>query len=57
MDNVILTPHSAFYGEESLRNQHLTATRLVINTLVDDIIVKENVANKEVLKKLYEVAN
>ncbi len=57
MDNVVLTPHSAFYGEESLRNQHLTATRLVINTLVDDIIVKENVANKEVLKKLYEVAN
>lgn len=55
MDNVVLTPHSAFYGEESLYNQHLTAARLVINTLVNQVTVKENVANRGVLKKLYEI--
>jgi len=51
MNNVVLTPHSAFYGEESLQNQHLTAARLVISTLVDKKIVIENVANKDVLNK------
>lgn len=52
MNNVVLTPHSAFYGEESLQNQHLTATKLVISTLIDKVIVKENVANVDVLKKI-----
>lgn len=52
MDNVVLTPHSAFYGEESLQNQHITAAKLVISTLIDNKIVKENVANKDVLIKL-----
>lgn len=51
MDNVVLTPHSAFYGEESLQNQHLTAAKLVISTLVNQEVVTENVANKDVLKK------
>lgn len=56
MNNVVLTPHSAFYGEESLQNQHLTAAKLVINTLVNEEIATENVANKDVLKKLLESA-
>lgn len=51
MDNVVLTPHSAFYGEESLQNQHLTAAKLVISTLVNQEVVTENVANKDVIKK------
>lgn len=52
MDNVVLTPHSAFYGKESLKNQHLTAARLTVCSLVDRQIIEENVANKEVIKFL-----
>lgn len=52
MDNVVLTPHSAFYGQESLLNQHITATKLVVKTLINNEIIKENVANKSVLIKL-----
>lgn len=49
MDNVILTPHSAFYGEESLQNQHITAAKLVVDSLIHNQIVVQNVANREVL--------
>lgn len=49
MNNVVLTPHSAFYGEESLHNQHLKSAELVINTLIHKNIAVENVANKNVL--------
>lgn len=50
MDNVVLTPHSAFYGEESLHNQHLTSARLVTEMLVNKNIITENVANTDILK-------
>lgn len=52
MDNVVLTPHSAFYGEEALQNQHSIVVKLVLNTLIDNKIVKENVANRDVLTNL-----
>lgn len=52
MDNVVLTPHSAFYGQESLQNQHITAIKLVVETLINNEIIKANVANKSVLIKL-----
>lgn len=51
MDNVVLTPHSAFYGEESLQNQHITAAKLVIDTLIYNQVSKKNVANRDVLSK------
>lgn len=49
MTNVVLTPHSAFYGKESLQNQHLTSAKLVIETLINNNIIVENVANKDVI--------
>lgn len=52
MDNVILTPHSAFYGEESLQNQHMTAAKLVINSLIYNKITMENVVNRDVISKI-----
>jgi D-3-phosphoglycerate dehydrogenase len=50
MDNVVLTPHSAFYGEESLENQHNTAALLMVESLSKNNIVSRNVANRELLK-------
>lgn len=52
MDNVVLTPHSAFYGEEALQNQHSIVVKLVLSTLIGNEIVKENVANRDVIKNL-----
>ena len=51
MDNVILTPHTSFYGSESLDTQHRLAAELPID-LLNGMIRKKNVANKEVLDKL-----
>lgn len=51
MENVILTPHSAFYGEESLQNQHNTAAKLLIESVVNNNWVIENIANREILKE------
>lgn len=50
MENVVLTPHSAFYGEESLENQHNTAALLMVESLARNKIVSRNVANRELLK-------
>jgi len=50
MENVVLTPHSAFFGEESLKNQHETAARLMLESLINKNTVIENVANKDVLR-------
>jgi D-3-phosphoglycerate dehydrogenase len=51
MDNVVLTPHSAFYGEESLENQHSTAAMLMVQALTENMIIERNVANGDVLRK------
>ena len=52
LENVVVTPHSAFYGEESLHTQHVTAARLTVSTLKDHEIVQSNLANRKVLEKL-----
>ncbi|WP_409228180.1 C-terminal binding protein [Gudongella sp. SC589] len=50
MENVVLTPHSAFYGEESLQNQHNTAARLLVESVVNSNWVIENIANRQIIK-------
>lgn len=52
MGNVIMTPHSAFYGEESLQVQHETAAYLIKKTLIDKEVVKENLFNKSIYENI-----
>ena len=51
MSNVVLTPHSAFYGEEALQNQHITAVKLVVETLLNNNIILENVVNRDLIRQ------
>lgn len=51
LDNIIMTPHSAFYGEESLQVQHETAAYLIKKTLIDKEVVKDNLYNKSIYKE------
>ena len=53
MDNVILTCHSAFYGDTAQATQLMLAFELVKEALVNESISSRYVANKEVLKNLY----
>lgn len=48
MENVILTPHSAFYGEGSKRTQLSWAFELVSQALNERKIPKKHIANKEI---------
>jgi D-3-phosphoglycerate dehydrogenase len=49
LENVLLTPHSAFYGKESLLEQHETAAVLIESTLIKNKVVEKNLVNKDVL--------
>ncbi|WP_152655626.1 C-terminal binding protein [Oceanobacillus sp. CFH 90083] len=51
MENVILTSHSAFYGEGSKQKQLNWAFELVSQVLNENTIKKEFVANKEICNK------
>lgn len=51
LDNVILTPHSAFYGEGSKKRQLQWAAELVTKALNEGVIEKKFVANKDVFDK------
>lgn len=51
MENVVLTPHSAFFGKESMETQHETAANLIVESIVNNNIVNLNVANKDILKR------
>ncbi|WP_422484959.1 C-terminal binding protein [Gudongella sp. DL1XJH-153] len=50
LDNIIMTPHSGFYGVESLEIQHHKAASLIKKTLVDKEIVFNNLVNKTAAK-------
>lgn len=51
MDNVIITPHSGFYGREAIEAGHEIAAMLISN-LANGRVVKRNVANKKVIDQL-----
>lgn len=51
MDNVILTPHSGFYGEGSKRTQISMVCKLVPNAVKEGELPVIHVANRDVLKK------
>ncbi len=52
MENVVLTPHSAFYGVDAQQNQISLAIELVTGALVDKCIPKRYIANPDVVDKL-----
>ena len=54
MDNVLLTCHSAFYGEKAQRNQIELAISLVKEALINKKIKKVYIANKDVISKVNE---
>lgn len=54
MENVILTPHSAFYGEGSKQRQIAWASELVKKALREETMEKRFVANKEVCGRMPE---
>ena len=56
MDNVILTSHSAFYGEGSKRTQLNWAYELVGQALNERKVQKEFVANKEICNSNTEIS-
>lgn len=51
MDNVVLTPHSAFYGTEADENSHVIVADL-INGYINKQLPARNIANKEIIAKL-----
>lgn len=51
LENVILTPHSAFYGEGSKKRQLEWAAMLVSSALNDGVIDRKFVANRDVMDK------
>lgn len=51
LENVILTPHSAFYGEGSKKRQLSWAAKLVAKALNEGVIEKRFVANRDVFGK------
>ena len=50
MDNVILNPHSGFYGRDSKKRQIETICSLVPDALTKGVLPLRNVVNKAVLK-------
>ena len=52
MDQVLLTPHSAYYGRESFEEQKHLAWWLPVEWLLENRLHKEYVANPKVLEKL-----
>lgn len=55
MDNVVLTPHSAFYGEKAQEAQLRLAVSLVDSILNRHEIGSRYVANKNILKQTHSV--
>ena len=55
LENVVLTPHSAFYGVESLENQHTISSMLMENFISHRKILSKYIANKEILTKLQQL--
>lgn len=51
MANVILTPHSAFYGLEALENTHIIVSELIKN-FINNKVVKRNITNPDVIPML-----
>lgn len=58
MPNVVLTPHSAFYGLDALRNTHIIISELIRN-YANNRVVKRNIANPDIIPLLsgYELIN
>ena len=52
LDNIIITPHVAFYSDESLRDLQRSAAKGVAQVLKGEI--PSSIVNKEVLKKINE---
>lgn len=50
LDNVVLTPHSAFYGLEALETQHQKAAELMVRIMDDNPLIASNLVNKELLE-------
>lgn len=48
-DNVVLTPHSAYYGKESVDTQHQLARTFALAWLSESAILPRYIANKAVL--------
>lgn len=57
LDNIVLTPHSAYHSADSRVIQVEYVSKLPLSMLQDGIIYRKNVANPDVLKKLtgYEI--
>lgn len=51
MDNVMLTPHSGFYGESSKRTQIEMVCELVPRAILDGELSVKNIVNQAVLKQ------
>lgn len=56
MENVALTPHSAFYGADAQQNQISLAIDLVTGVLVDKRVPKRYIANPDVTSKIPDLA-
>ncbi|MGE4282477.1 MAG: C-terminal binding protein [Clostridia bacterium] len=54
LNNTVFTPHSAFYGVESLKNMHVISAKLISDVFQSRIIHKRNVANKDILDSLVD---
>jgi len=52
MDNVVLTPHSAFYGDKAQKNQIQWAIDLVDNAINNKKIERKFIANKDFKSKI-----
>jgi len=55
MDNVVLTSHSAFYGEKAQKTQINLAIELVGNMLATGSVPLKYVANKDVVEKIKNI--
>ena len=51
MSNVVLTPHSAFYGSEADENSHVIVAEL-INGYINKKLPAKNIANKAIISQL-----
>lgn len=48
LDNILITPHTAFYSEDSLKEARIRTSEAIVN--VHNGILPRNIVNKEVLK-------
>lgn len=51
MPNVVLTPHSGFYGLEAVESSHIIVSELIKN-FINKRVVKRNVANPDIIPKI-----